>query len=122
MSEFNQTIKLLRTIVWGPHLVILLLGVVVASSFLFGYSSLIAVPYYGEIAFSYLFGVRIKKPYRWAFCGLVFLGAILEVEVTWSIGDIFNGMMALTNLIGLIGLSGLAIHLVRNYFLRLNSF
>ncbi|MCD6192069.1 MAG: alanine:cation symporter family protein [Candidatus Aminicenantes bacterium] len=95
--------------------------VVVASSFLFGYSSLIAVPYYGEIAFSYLFGVWIKKPYRWAFCGLIFLGAILEVEVTWSIGDIFNGMMALTNLIGLIGLSGLASQLIRHYFLRLNS-
>jgi len=95
--------------------------VVVASSFLFGYSSLIAVPYYGEIAFSYLFGVWIKKPYRWAFCGFIFLGAILEVEVTWSIGDIFNGMMALTNLIGLIGLSGLASQLIRHYFLRLNS-
>jgi len=90
--------------------------IVVASSFLFGYSSLIAVPYYGEIAFSYLFGVGIKKPYRWAFCVLIFLGSILEVEVTWSIGDIFNGMMALSNLIGLVGLSGLAIYLVRNYF------
>ncbi|MFQ6070450.1 MAG: alanine/glycine:cation symporter family protein [Candidatus Aminicenantales bacterium] len=94
--------------------------IVAASSFLFGYSSLIAVPYYGEISFSYLFGPWIKKPYRWAFCAVIFTGAVLEVEVAWSIGDVFNGMMALTNLIGLIGLAALAIKLVKKYLLSIN--
>lgn len=89
--------------------------IVAASSFLFGYSSLIAVPYYGEIAWSYLFGAWIKKPYRWAFCLVILVGAVLEVEVAWSIGDVFNGMMAFTNLIGLVGLSTLAITAVKTY-------
>jgi AGCS family alanine or glycine:cation symporter len=89
--------------------------IVMASSFLFGYSSLIAVTYYGEIAFSYLWGIRIKVPYRWLFCGIIFVGAVLKVEVAWSIGDVFNGMMTLSNLIGLVGLTGVAITAIKKY-------
>ena len=95
-------------------------GLIVAiSSFLFGYSSLIAVPYYGEIAFSYLLGIWIRKPFRWLFCIAIFIGAVLEVEVAWSIGDVFNGMMAFTNLIGLVGLSGLAVSSVKIYMKKI---
>lgn len=96
--------------------------IVAASSFLFGYSSLIAVPYYGEISFSYLLGAWIKRPFRWIFCLLIFFGAVLEVEVAWSIGDVFNGMMAFTNLIGLIGLSGLAVISIKNYLKKINNY
>ncbi|MFB0565662.1 MAG: alanine/glycine:cation symporter family protein [Candidatus Aminicenantaceae bacterium] len=94
--------------------------VVAASSFLFGYSSLIAVPYYGEISFSYLLGIWIKRPFRWIFCLVIFIGAVLEVEVAWSIGDVFNGMMAFTNLIGIVGLSSLAIVYVKKYLLEID--
>jgi AGCS family alanine or glycine:cation symporter len=89
--------------------------IVAASSFLFGYSSLIAVTYYGEISFSYLWGVKIKSLYRWAFCFFIIIGAGLKVEVAWSIGDIFNGLMTLSNLIGLVGLSGVALASVKLY-------
>lgn len=89
--------------------------IVAASSLLFGYSSLIAVTYYGEIAFSYLWGIKIKLPYRWVFCIIIFIGALLKVEVAWSIGDLFNGLMAISNLIGVLGLSGLLISAVRKY-------
>ncbi len=94
--------------------------IVAASSFLFGYSSLIAVPYYGEIALSYLLGTWVKKPYRWIFCIVIFIGAILEVEVAWSIGDVFNGMMVLTNLVGVIGLSALASNAIKKYLSQKN--
>lgn len=93
--------------------------IVAASSFLFGYSSLIAVPYYGEISFSYLLGGWIKRPFRWIFCFVIFIGSVLEVEVAWSIGDVFNGMMAFTNLIGLVGLAGLAIASVNSYLKKM---
>jgi len=89
--------------------------IVMASSFLFGYSSLIAVPYYGEISFSYLLGTWIKRPFRWIFCLVIFVGAVLDVEEAWSIGDVLNGMMAFTNLIGVVGLAGLAILSVKSY-------
>jgi len=95
--------------------------IVAASSLLFGYSSLITVPYYGEISFKYLLGTWIKQPFRWIFCLVIFAGAVMKVEEAWSIGDVFNGMMAFTNLIGLVGLSGLTLMLVKSYLKKLDT-
>ncbi len=95
--------------------------IVAASSFLFGYSSLIAVTYYGKIALSYLMGPWIHRPYNWLYCGFIFLGAMLEVEVAWSVGDMVNGLMAFSNLIGVLGLSGLAVRMVRAYLRKHDS-
>jgi AGCS family alanine or glycine:cation symporter len=89
--------------------------IVAASSFLFGYSSLIAVSYYGKIALSYLLGPWIRKPYNWIYCLFIIVGATLEVEAAWSVGDLVNGLMAVTNLVGVVGLSGLAVRTVRLY-------
>ena len=89
--------------------------IVVARSFLFGYSSLISVSYYGKIALNYLFGPWIQRPYNWVFCLFIYIGATLEVEVAWSIGDMVNGLMAITNLIGVLGLSGIAVAAVKTY-------
>ena len=98
-------------------------GLIVAvSSFLFGYSTLIAVPYYGEMAFSYLLGKWIRYPFRWIFCLVIFIGAILKVEVAWSIGDVLNGMMVFTNLIGVLGLSTVAAASIRSYLKHFDFF
>jgi AGCS family alanine or glycine:cation symporter len=96
--------------------------IVAASSLLFGYSSLITVPYYGEISFKYLLGSWIKQPFRWIFCLVIFAGAVMKVEEAWSIGDIFNGMMAFTNLIGIVGLAGLAVASVKKYLVKIDSY
>jgi AGCS family alanine or glycine:cation symporter len=97
-------------------------GIIVAtSSFLFGYSSLIAVSYYGKIALSFLLGPWIRKPYNWLFCLVIVFGAALEVEVAWSVGDMANGLMAVANLIGVLGLSGIAVREVRKYLHKLES-
>jgi AGCS family alanine or glycine:cation symporter len=95
--------------------------VVAASSFLFGYSSLIGVSYYGKIALSYLLGPWIRRPYDWIYCLFIIVGAALEVEVAWSVGDMANGLMAITNLVGVVGLSGLAVRAVRLYMQKLES-
>ncbi len=89
--------------------------IVAASSFLFGYSSLISVTYYGKIAFNYLLGSWINRPYNWVFCLFIYIGATLEVEVAWSVGDLVNGMMSLSNLVGILGLSGIAVSTVKTY-------
>jgi len=94
--------------------------IVVASSFLFGYSSLISVSYYGKIALNYLFGPWINRPYNWIFCLFIYIGATLEVEVAWSVGDMVNGLMAVTNLIGVLGLSGIAVAAVKTYLKNLD--
>ncbi len=72
---------------------------------LFAYSTLLGWAYYGEKSVSYLLGPRSIMPYRWIYCGCVFLGAMTELTMVWNIADITNGLMALPNLIGLIGLA-----------------
>ena len=90
-------------------------GLVALSSFLFGYSSLISWPYMGEQGFAYLFGTWTKNYFRWAFCFLIFIGSLVKVQTVWAVGDIFTGLMAVPNLIGLMALSGLIVRLTRQY-------
>jgi AGCS family alanine or glycine:cation symporter len=55
-----------------------------------------------------LFGPRIIVPFRWIYCLLIPFGAVFEVTAVWNWGDIFNGLQVFPNVIGLIGLSGIA--------------
>src|SRR4051794_33133105 len=81
---------------------------VAVSVLLFGYTTLIGWAYYGEQFLEYLFGPRIIMPYRWLFCLLIPLGAVAKVDVVWDSGDLLNGLQIFPNVIGLIGLSGIA--------------
>jgi AGCS family alanine or glycine:cation symporter len=82
--------------------------VVAVCVFLFGYTTLIGWAYYGEQFLEYVFGRRIVMPYRWAYCGLIVLGAISKVDTVWAWGDLMNGFQIFPNLVGVIGLSGVA--------------
>jgi AGCS family alanine or glycine:cation symporter len=82
--------------------------------FLFGYSALIGWAYYGEQFLEYLFGPKIIVPYRWLYCLLIPFGAVAKVETVWNWGDILNGLQVFPNVIGIIGLSGLAAKYARN--------
>ena len=56
----------------------------------------------------YVFGPRVVLPYRWIYCGLIVLGATSKVDIVWAWGDLMNALQVFPNLIGLIGLSGVA--------------
>ena len=84
-------------------------------SFLFGYTVLIGWSFYGEQFFEYLFGPQVIMPYRWLYCLLIPLGAMAKVNAVWAWGDIFNGLQVFPNVIGLIGLSGLAAAYARGH-------
>ncbi|WP_024871369.1 alanine/glycine:cation symporter family protein [Tolumonas lignilytica] len=70
----------------------------------FAFTTIIGWNYYGERCTEYLLGVKAIKPYRWLFVILVAVGALLHLDLIWVIADIVNGLMAIPNLIGLIGL------------------
>jgi alanine or glycine:cation symporter, AGCS family len=92
-------------------------GIIVAfSSFLFGYSTLIGWCYYGEQCVRYLFGNRSTKPYRLTFTALVFIGALVSLELVFYLGDIANAFMALPNLIALAALSGVVAKTTKSFF------
>jgi len=88
------------------------------ASLLFGFSTLIGWSYYGEQCLEYMFGLRITKGYRVAFVTLCMAGSLLQgdqLSIVWNIGDIANATMAVPNLIGLIGLSGIVMKVTREY-------
>lgn len=81
--------------------------------FLFGYTTLIGWAYYGEQFLAYIFGPAIVKPYRWIYCLLIPFGAIAKVDVVWAWGDLMNALQIFPNIIGVLGLSGLAAKIAR---------
>lgn len=82
--------------------------IVAFCAFLFGYTTLIGWAYYGEQFFEYVLGVKVTIPYRWIYCILIIFGAQARVETVWAWGDLMNGLQIFPNVIGLLGLSGLA--------------
>ena len=64
----------------------------------------------------YLLGIGAIKPYRWIFSMFVLVGAVVELDIVWGIADVFNGLMAFPNLVGLIALTPVVIRETRNFF------
>ena len=52
---------------------------------------------------------------------LIVVGAIGGLRIIWNLADIFNALMAVPNLIGLIALVGLAVAKKRDYLHRLKA-
>jgi AGCS family alanine or glycine:cation symporter len=86
---------------------------VAVCAFLFGYTTLLGWGYYGEQFFAYTLGPRVVVPYRWIYCGLIVVGATSHVDLVWAWGDLANGLQILPNLVGLLGLSGVAAALLK---------
>jgi alanine or glycine:cation symporter, AGCS family len=82
--------------------------IVAVCAFLFGYTTLIGWAYYGEQFLEYVFGRRVTLPYRWVYCILIVFGAVGKVDLVWAWGDLMNGLQIFPNLVGVIGLSGIA--------------
>jgi AGCS family alanine or glycine:cation symporter len=82
--------------------------IVAFCAFLFGYTTLIGWAYYGEQFLEFVFGPRVTLPYRWVYCLLIVFGAVSKVDTVWAWGDLMNGLQIFPNLVGIIGLSGVA--------------
>jgi alanine or glycine:cation symporter, AGCS family len=91
-------------------------GVIIAvATVLFAYSTILGWAYYGEKCCEYLLGIRAVLTYRYLWVIAVFCGALLKLRMVWDFSDIMNGLMAIPNLIGLIGLSGVIVAETRRY-------
>ena len=80
---------------------------VAVCAFLFGYTTLVGWAYYGEQFLEYILGRRVTTPYRWIYCLLIPVGAVLRPEVVWAWGDLMNALQVFPNVIGLVALSGI---------------
>jgi AGCS family alanine or glycine:cation symporter len=82
--------------------------VVAFCAFLFGYTTLIGWAFYGEQFLEYILGRSVTIPYRWTYCLLIPFGAVMRPELVWAWGDLMNVLQVFPNMVGLIGLSGVA--------------
>ncbi|MGE4317634.1 MAG: alanine/glycine:cation symporter family protein [Deferribacterales bacterium] len=92
---------------------------VAVSLALFAYSTILGWCYYGEKSMEYLFGIKSVKPYRYVFILFIGVGAMAKLDVVWTLSDIFNGLMAFPNLVGLLGLSSVVFAETKDYFSKM---
>lgn len=102
----------------------------VVSSFLlmlclvfFAFTTILGWDYYSERCLEYLTGGKMKvvKVYRWLYILAVFIGPYMTVKAVWTIADIFNGLMAIPNMIAIFALSGVVIAETKSFFKRHNE-
>ncbi|MCC8169072.1 MAG: alanine:cation symporter family protein, partial [Oscillospiraceae bacterium] len=74
----------------------------------FAFTTILGWDYYSERCLEYLTNRNksIVKVYRWIYVLAVFIGPYLTVSAVWTIADIFNGLMAIPNIVALFALSG----------------
>ena len=75
------------------------------SSLLFSFTTILGWSQYGIKACEYIFGVSSAAVYRFVFVLFTVIGATVSLKTAWDISDIFNGLMALPNLVGLFFLA-----------------
>ena len=74
----------------------------------FAFTTILGWDYYAERCLEYLVGSKkgFLMGFKWVYILAVFIGPYLTVSAVWTMADIFNGLMALPNLVALIALSG----------------
>ena len=84
----------------------------------FAFKTILGLDYYSERCLEYLCGGKLKvvKVYRWIYILAIFIGPYMTVSAVWTIADIFNGLMAIPNLIALVALSGVVVAETKVYF------
>ena len=86
----------------------------------FAFTTILGWDYYSERCITYLSGGK-KKPvriFRWLYILAVFAGPYMTVSAVWTIADIFNGLMAIPNMIALFALSPVVAFETRDFFAK----
>ena len=81
----------------------------------FAFTTIIGWYYFGEVNVRYLFGKKAVKVYAVLVVLFVVVGSVLKVQLVWDMSDMFNGLMVLPNLIGLLASGGVIFALTRDY-------
>lgn len=81
----------------------------------FAFTTIIGWYYFGEVNVRYLFGKKAVKVYAVLVVLFVVVGSVLKVQLVWDMSDMFNGLMVLPNLIGLLASGRVIFALTRDY-------
>lgn len=81
----------------------------------FAFTTIVGWYFFGEANVKYLFGQKAVIVYAILVIGFIFLGTLLKVDLVWDMADMFNGLMVIPNLIGLLAVSGVVSMLYGQY-------
>ncbi len=89
----------------------------------FAFTTILGWDYYSEKCLEYLVGGKLEvvKAYRWIYILCVFIGPFMTVSAVWTIADIFNGLMAIPNLIAIIALNGVVVVETKQYLKKIDG-
>lgn len=83
--------------------------------FFFALSTIIGWYYFGVANVKYLFGNKAMNIYKVIVICFILLGSLAKVDLVWNLSDLFNGLMALPNLIALLVLYKLVVKVTDEY-------
>ena len=81
----------------------------------FTFSTILGWSYYGEKAIEYMAGKKTIFVYRILWVVAVYAGAVINLELVWSVADCANALMAIPNLIALLLLSRVIVKETKKY-------
>ena len=105
----------------GPHSGFLSSCFLMTALTFFAFTTILGWDYYSEKCLEYLAGParpRLVTAFRIFYVAVVFVGPYLTVSVVWGVADVFNGLMALPNLIALVVLSPVVYRVSKEFFDR----
>lgn len=89
----------------------------------FAFTTILGWNYYSGRCLEYLTGGRqgVLKVYQWLYILCVFIGPFMTVSAVWTLADIFNGLMAIPNLIAIVALSGVVAAETKKYLHKVDN-
>ncbi len=89
----------------------------------FAFTTILGWDYYSERCLEYLSGgsKKLVMAFRWLYIIAVFIGPFMTVSAVWTIADIFNGLMAIPNMIALFALSGVVAKETKSFFKKMKE-
>ncbi len=73
----------------------------------FAFSTIIGWNFFGRVNFQYLFGKKATVVYSVLSIAFIFLGSCFPNDLVWELADMFNNIMVIPNVLGLIPLAAI---------------
>ena len=96
--------------------------VLTALACVFAFATILGWGLYGARCCQFLFGEESWNVFAYAQSVAVILGATLNTSSIWCLAEIFNGLMAIPNLIGISALSGVFIRILKDFQKNKNAY
>ncbi|MBR5508371.1 MAG: alanine:cation symporter family protein [Clostridia bacterium] len=93
-------------------------NLLVVAIVLLAFSTVIGWSYYGEKAWEFLLGSSSPVIYKMIYIIFIIFGSVMSLKTVWELSDIFNALMSVPNLIGVIGCSSTVFNTTKDYIRR----